>query len=139
MPGVKVDGLDPVAVHAAVAEARERALAGKGPTLIEEVCYRLSPHTTADDPTRYVPDEEIEIAKTKDPIELFRRELESRGLWDQNAQDDAEKAGLAAIDHAWDWATSLPLAQQELFDHVYASAPPRLAALRGRFLAERGK
>lgn len=139
MPGVKVDGTDPVAVHAAVAEARERAIAGDGPTLIEAVCYRLSPHTTADDPTRYVPDGELEAAKERDPIETFRRELESRGLWDQNSQDAAEKAGLAAVDHAWEWATSLPLSQHELFDNVYAAAPPRLAAQRGRFLAERGE
>ncbi|MET0909556.1 MAG: thiamine pyrophosphate-dependent enzyme, partial [Ilumatobacteraceae bacterium] len=59
VPGVRVDGNDPLAVYQVTADARARALAGQGPTLIEAITYRLGAHTTADDPTRYVdPDEE---------------------------------------------------------------------------------
>ena len=54
IPGVLVDGMDPLAVYAVVKEARERAINGGGPTLIETMCYRYGPHTMAgDDPTRY--------------------------------------------------------------------------------------
>ena len=53
IPGLQVDGNDIFAVYVAVQEAVERARAGKGSTLIECVTYRLSLHTTADDPTKY--------------------------------------------------------------------------------------
>ena len=54
IPGIQVDGMDPLAVYAAVHDARERAVNGEGPTLIETLTYRYGPHTMAgDDPTRY--------------------------------------------------------------------------------------
>ncbi len=53
MPGIRVDGNDVLACYAVMAEAAARARAGGGPTLIEAVTYRLGPHTTSDDPTRY--------------------------------------------------------------------------------------
>lgn len=55
MPGVVVDGNDVLACYAVMADAAERARAGCGPTLIEAVTYRMGPHTTSDDPTRYQP------------------------------------------------------------------------------------
>ncbi len=60
MPGIRVDGNDVLACYAVMAEAAARARAGAGPTLIEAVTYRLGPHTTADDPTRYRSPEELE-------------------------------------------------------------------------------
>src|SRR5215216_2058421 len=54
VPGVRVDGLDVLAVWEAATEAVERARAGGGPTLIEAVHYRVAPHATADDPRAYV-------------------------------------------------------------------------------------
>ena len=54
IPGIQVDGMDPLAVYVATKEARERAIDGEGPTLIETLTYRYGPHTMAgDDPTRY--------------------------------------------------------------------------------------
>src|SRR5699024_11358392 len=54
VPGVLVDGMDPLAVYKVTKDARERAVAGDGPTVIETLCYRYGPHTMAgDDPTRY--------------------------------------------------------------------------------------
>ena len=58
MPGIRVDGNDVVGVLVAVREAARRARSGEGPSLIEAVTYRLGPHTTADDPTRYRDDDE---------------------------------------------------------------------------------
>lgn len=54
IPSIQVDGMDPLAVYVATRDARERAVAGEGPSFIETVCYRYGPHTMAgDDPTRY--------------------------------------------------------------------------------------
>ena len=125
IPGVTVDGMDPLAVLEVVAAARDRAMSGQGATLIEAVNYRLSAHTTADDPTRYVPPEELEAAKNRDPLITFRRQLEDRGIWDRTMQSDAEAAGTQAIDQAWTWASNLPLNQTDLFDHVFATPSPR--------------
>ena len=60
MPGIRVDGNDVLACYAVMAEAAERAREGGGPTLIEAVTYRMGPHTTSDDPTRYRSQEEVD-------------------------------------------------------------------------------
>ena len=68
MPGITVDGNDPLAVYQAVKEAADRARAGLGPTLIETVSYRLTPHSSDDDDRSYRTVEEVAAAKTKDSI-----------------------------------------------------------------------
>ena len=138
IPGVTVDGMDPLAVHEVVAAARDRALAGSGATLIEAVNYRLNAHTTADDPTRYVPEDELAEARERDPLVTFRRQLEARGIWDRHHQTDAEEAASSAIDHAWNWATNLPLSQLDLFDHVFANLTPRQQRQRDALAAHLG-
>lgn len=87
IPGVQVDGMDPLAVYAAVREARERAINGEGPTLIETLCYRYGPHTMAgDDPTRYRSKELDNEWEAKDPLVRFRLFLESKGLWSEEEE-----------------------------------------------------
>jgi pyruvate dehydrogenase E1 component alpha subunit len=130
IPGVTVDGNDPVAMFEVVSAARQRALEGKGATLIEAVTYRLGAHTTADDPTRYVPEHELAEAQARDPLEVFRRQLENRGIWDRSMQSDAEQAGERAIDEAWSWASNLPLRQSDLFEHVFATPTERQRSQR---------
>ena len=87
IPSLLVDGMDPLAVYVATRDARKRAVAGEGPTLIETMCYRYGPHTMAgDDPTRYrTSDTDSEWAK-KDPLVRFRKYLEAKGLWDQEKE-----------------------------------------------------
>lgn len=87
-PGVRVDGNDALEVYAAVKAARQRALAGEGPTLIEAMMYRLSPHSTADNDLLYRTKEEIEENREKDGIPRFKQYLVSCGLWD-NAKEEA--------------------------------------------------
>ncbi|WP_241761316.1 pyruvate dehydrogenase (acetyl-transferring) E1 component subunit alpha [Staphylococcus aureus] len=79
IPGIQVDGMDALAVYQATKEARDRAVAGEGPTLIETMTYRYGPHTMAgDDPTRYrTSDEDAEWEK-KDPLVRFRKFLETK-------------------------------------------------------------
>lgn len=131
IPGVTVDGTDAVAVFEAVADARSRAVAGAGPTLIEAVTYRLGPHTTADDPTRYVPAAELEAAK--DPIAVMRCEVLRRNLWSQEWEDGVLAAADARMERAVVAAESAPLEPNELFNHVYDDPTPRLVRQRAEF------
>ena len=134
-PGVQVDGNDVDAVFDAVHTARERALAGQGPTLIEATVYRLGPHTTADDPTRYVPVEDLEAARQRDPIARLRTELEASGLWDDAVHADVEAAAIADIDAAFEKAKSTPLEPDAMLDHCYSQDTQRLARQRAGMLS----
>ena len=134
IPGEVVDGGDVLAVRDAVARARRRAVAGDGPTLIEARAYRLGPHTTADDPSRYLPPGELEAARAHDPIDLFRSELEAAGLWnarlDQEARGDAD----ARFDRALAAAEAVRIAPDSFFEHVYAHPTARMERQRRRLL-----
>lgn len=99
--GIQVDGMDVLAVYAATKHARERAINGEGPTLIETLTYRFGPHTmSGDDPTRYRTEEMDNEWEKKDPLVRFRKYLESKKLWseeDENkvieeAKEDIKKA-----------------------------------------------
>src|SRR4029450_13642181 len=79
--GVQVDGNDALAVYLVTRRALEKARSGGGPTMIEAVTYRMGAHSSADHPTRYRPESELEAWKSRTPIERFRRFLDSRGLW----------------------------------------------------------
>ncbi len=70
--GVRVDGNDVLALYQASREAVEKARNGGGPTLIEAVTYRMGPHSSSDDPDRYVPQEDLEAWSNRDPIDLFQ-------------------------------------------------------------------
>ncbi|WAA11107.1 pyruvate dehydrogenase (acetyl-transferring) E1 component subunit alpha [Fervidibacillus albus] len=86
--GVQVDGMDPLAVYVAVRDARERAIYGEGPTLIETLCYRYGPHTmSGDDPTRYRSKELDSEWEKKDPLVRFRKYLEGKGLWNEEMEE----------------------------------------------------
>jgi len=78
-PGVTVDGNDVEAVFEAVREARERALAGEGPTLVEAVTMRMHGHAAHDD-MKYVPEEQLEAWRARDPIEHHERRLAALGV-----------------------------------------------------------
>jgi pyruvate dehydrogenase E1 component alpha subunit len=107
--GVLVDGNDALAVYAVSHWAIERAREGHGPVLVEALTYRLGAHTTADDPRRYQPMDEIDEWRTRDPLPRMRLYLERRGLWDADAQREAEADALARIDRAVAESEALPL------------------------------
>ena len=75
-------------------DARERAINGEGPTLIETLTYRYGPHTMAgDDPTRYRTAELDNEWEKKDPLVRFRKFLEEKGLWNEEKENEViEKA-----------------------------------------------
>ncbi len=134
--GVTVDGNDAAAVFDAVDEARKRALAGQGPTLIEACVYRLGAHTTADDPTRYVPPEDLEAARRDDPIERLEKHLVELGLWDDEIRSAVETQALSRIDEATDAAEAHPLRAEALMDHCLSVDSPRMARQRLALLSE---
>ena len=87
--GELVDGNDLFAMHDACTRAVARARAGEGPTLIEARTYRMGPHNTSDDPTRYVDPVELEERRAFDPIERVRRYLTAEGLIDEASEQRA--------------------------------------------------
>ena len=135
IPGVRIDGNDAVAVFDAVDEARRLALDGGGPTLIEATVYRLGAHTTADDPTRYVPTEELKAARANDPVDRLVNHLGGLGLWDDDTQAEVEAAALTRIDEAFKRAMAQPLATDAVFDHCFMTDTPRMARQRAALLA----
>jgi 2-oxoisovalerate dehydrogenase E1 component alpha subunit len=84
MPGETVDGFDPLAVLRALAQARARAVAGGGPTLVEAQCYRFLSHTTDDDDRTYRSREEVERVRPSDPVPRFENALIAAGVMTQD-------------------------------------------------------
>jgi pyruvate dehydrogenase E1 component alpha subunit len=133
MPGIQVDGNDVLAVRLATQEAVDRARAGDGPTLIECVTYRLEVHTTADDPTRYRDDAEVEKWQKRDPITRYQTYLKQRELLDDDALEALENEIEEEIEEAWDEAQrqmSELTDPTAMFDHIYAEPTPQLEAQR---------
>ena len=139
IPGVTVDGNDPAAVYEAVFNARKRALTGKGPTLIEATVYRLGAHTTADDPTRYVPSDELSAAQEKDPVHSFIEDLTDRDLWSDNKQKEIEAVALEIMDDAFEKAKNTPLSANSLMDHCFVSDTSRQLRQRSFLMESMGK
>lgn len=94
MPGIVVDGNDLIAVWAASREAVQRAKAGQGPTLLEAMTYRLFPHTTSDDPSRYRDESQTQAWMKKEPVGRMQTYLKNQGLWN----DEQETVYLAELD-----------------------------------------
>ena len=137
--GHRIDGNDAAEVFDAVDEARRRALDGGGPTLIEAVVYRLGAHTTADDPTRYIPAEDLEAARRADPVARLADHLTGLGLWDDETRTAVEAEAMTRIDEAFERAISQPLAVDAVFDHCFATDTPRMARQRAAVLEAAGR
>jgi pyruvate dehydrogenase E1 component alpha subunit len=126
-PGIQIDGNDLLAVYAASREAVERARAGDGPTLIECVTYRLGVHTTADDPTKYRSQEEVDAWERKDPLTRLRGYLEKKNLLEDALEQQIDDQISEAVRR---FESTPPADPLTMFDHVYAELPPHLTAQR---------
>jgi pyruvate dehydrogenase E1 component alpha subunit len=124
--GIQVDGNDLLSVYVAARDAIEKARTGGGPTLVEAVTYRLSMHTTADDPKKYRKDEEVKEWEQKDPLPRFKKYLQDKGLLDEKV----EKLIVEEIDKELDAAIKEYLAAKvdtyAFFRHMYAEQTPEL-------------
>jgi pyruvate dehydrogenase E1 component alpha subunit len=136
IPGIQVDGNDVLAVLAATRLALARAYDGQGPTLIEAVTYRMGPHTTSDDPTRYRSHAEEEQWRVKDPLARLHSLLQVEGLLDAHFEDDVTAQADAAAVALRQGCLALPDPGPEaLFSHVYADPHPLLEEERADYEA----
>jgi pyruvate dehydrogenase E1 component alpha subunit len=100
IPGVRVDGNDPDAVHAALDAAVVRARDGAGPTLLECVTFRLWGHYFGD-PMRYIPSDELEEARRLEPVARYRARLVDEGVLDEQGALDIEQRAQAEVESAF--------------------------------------
>ena len=122
IPGVTVDGNDPLAMYAAARDAVERARAGDGPTLLEAMTYRFHGHIVGDS-MEYMPKEERDAAMEADPVPRFRSWLVEWGHATEDELTAIEAAIDAEIDDAVEYALACePPAPEEIEDDVYAEA-----------------
>ncbi len=121
MPGMVVDGSDPLAVYEAARTAVECARSGGGPSLVEIKVYRYLPHTSNDDDRRYRTREEVEQARLRDPVDLFRRDLCEQGLWDDVREAALREEIKLELEDALGYAENSPSpSAAEAFTHIYA-------------------
>lgn len=121
MPGVTVDGSDPIAVYEAVKEARLRAIKGEGPTLIEALCERFTSHSSDDDDRSYRDRDEVEKAKERDPLHNLKAYLMETGVMDEKLEKEMEERVRKIVDEATEYAENAPYAEPEhALKHVYA-------------------
>lgn len=134
IPSVRVDGNDVLAVLAVMRSALERARSGGGPTFIEAVTYRMGPHTTADDPTRYRDPSELEQWKVKDPIARVGAYLSRSGALDVAREERVAAKADAVAAELRAGCVSLPDPDpMTVFDNVYAEAHTGIARERDHY------
>lgn len=136
VPALRVDGNDVLAVLAATRTALARAREGSGPTLIEAVTYRMGPHTTSDDPTRYRSSAVDSEWKQRDPIDRIERLLEREG-----AMDDAfrarvkNRADVTAAELRKGCLGTVEPGPMSLFENVYVDPHPLIDEERDAYAA----
>ena len=124
IPGVVVRGSDPLEVYQVVEEARNRALAGEGPTLVEAKTHRFTAHSSDDDDRSYRSREELEEEKRDDAIVRFRAWMEQENLWDTEREETLMQRIRHEVDDATDYAQEQALPDvATIYDHVYGSSP----------------
>ncbi|MFC7189386.1 pyruvate dehydrogenase (acetyl-transferring) E1 component subunit alpha [Halocatena marina] len=130
--GIQVDGMDPLAMYVVTKAAREKAVEGNGsrPTLIEAIQYRFGAHTTADDPSAYRDEEEVERWRERDPLDRFEAFLSHQGIidteWLAKMEDEIEETITALVDRAEEYRAD----PDSIFTDVYAERPDRLEEQR---------
>jgi 2-oxoisovalerate dehydrogenase E1 component alpha subunit len=133
--GVRCDGNDLLAVYAVTRDAIERASRGEGSTLIETLTYRISGHSTSDDPKAYRKETEVESWKAKDPILRMRAWLEKKGLWSADKQQKLEEETSNDLQECVKVAEKTPPPPLEsMFEDVFAEMPQHLREQRDQLL-----
>ncbi len=137
MPGVVVDGMDPVAVYEAVSVAVERARRGEGATLVECKTYRWYGHSRSD-PRKYRTKEEEQAWRDRDPLKTLAARLLEAGMATQEELDAVETQAEEAVKKATDFALNSPMPDPaEVERDVYVVNPPTASEIdRERRLRE---
>jgi 2-oxoisovalerate dehydrogenase E1 component alpha subunit len=120
-PGVRVDGNDALEVYRVVKEAHERAMNGEGPTLVEAMMYRVTPHSTSDDDMLYRTKAEVEENRAKDGILQLKSYMMECGLWSDADEEQLQERIKLEINEATNYADRAAYPQPEdTLKHVYA-------------------
>jgi pyruvate dehydrogenase E1 component alpha subunit/2-oxoisovalerate dehydrogenase E1 component alpha subunit len=128
LPGIRVDGNDVIAVHQVLSEAIARARRGEGPMFVELLTYRVAPHSTSDDPTRYRSNAEVDVWLRRDPLDRLVRFLRSQNLLTDAEAERIDQEAARDIREAIEQVESSgPPPLSSLFDDVYAERPWHLA------------
>jgi TPP-dependent pyruvate/acetoin dehydrogenase alpha subunit len=123
----RVDGNDILAMIAVVREEAALCRAGEGPVFLESVTFRVGPHSTSDDPTRYRAEDEVEEWRKRDPIQRFQAYLRVRGLLTDELEEEVATAAKEEIQAAIKSAEKVPLPDpRTIFEDVYAEMPAML-------------
>lgn len=135
MQGIRVDGNDVLSVYTATQEAIERARKGEGPTLIECLTYRFTPHTTADDPKRYRSDDESQKWHKREPLLRFAKYLAAKGIMNEEQKVAIDQELDAEIKAAVAKAEAMAKTEElmdplHMFDYSFAELPPYLQEQR---------
>ena len=142
IPSIRIDGNDILAMICATREATKRAKNGEGPTYIEAITYRMSLHTTADDPTVYRDEKEVEPWVRRCPISRFETYLKNKGLLSNESIQEILETCEEKVIEARDKFYGMPPANpKEIFDHLYESIPEELKEQREQYfnrLREKG-
>jgi 2-oxoisovalerate dehydrogenase E1 component alpha subunit len=143
MPGLRVDGNDFLAVHAATTWAAERARTNHGPTMIELYTYRAAPHSTSDDPAGYRPKDEAAAWPLGDPIERLKQHLLVLGEWSEERHTalvaECEEHVRASLKEAESHGTLATYRgnPDSMFDDVFQELPAHLLRQRDQMRAGR--
>jgi len=140
VPGIQVDGNDVLATYVAAKEAIARARSGGGPTMIENVTYRLEVHSTSDDPKRYRTDEEVQQWQKRDPLPRFQKYLMDKGLLTdaeiQALEEEIQNEIKAAVERTEEQMKELSSQPAIMFEQIYAELPPHLEAQKEELARE---
>ncbi len=125
--GIRVDGNDLFSSYVATKAAVDKARSGKGPTLIEAVTFRLGAHTTADDPTRYRTEAEVERWRKRDPLVRLERRLREKGIIDDSFAEEVKAEAEAEVEKVAAEVEALePPAPEDMFKYMFDEMPQHL-------------
>lgn len=136
IPGIQVDGNDILAVYAAAKEAAQRARSGEGPSMIECLTYRMSVHTTADDPRKYRTEDEEQQWMEKDPLDRFQKYLENSNLLSKEeigSLEEEVESEIKGLIRSWEKQQENAGDPIDMFDHVFETLPAYLEEQKESF------
>jgi len=128
--GVQVDGNDVLGVYSVVKQALDKARAGKGPTLIECLTYRLGAHTTADDPTKYQDPKVLKAWLKKDPLIRFKEYLKRKKIWTPTFEKAAQAEAKKIVDQGIKEFEKHKPKPTDMFDFLFEKLTPNLQEQR---------
>lgn len=141
IPGVQVDGNDALATYVVSKQAREYALSGKGPVVIELITNRMLPHSTmGDDHLRYRDQESLDLWERRDPLVRYGNYLRNKGLYNDELEADYRERALEVIKSGMQEAeTTQPMSLSESFNWQYAEMPHSLKEQQEALLEKEGQ